>query len=200
MTPPRGARAASRDRASAAGAGPAFPCARCGRPLRRAPASRTGGIERPVRISCPRCGFMIYDYPRACAGMVVLRGADILMLRRAHHPRRGFLDIPGGFMEANETMEAAARRELREETGLTLERVSALGVYWDRYFLKGFGFFPTLNFYYVGRWRSGVPQAADDAASAEWIPLAMVGRAGQRLAWKHMRAVFRDVRRRVRAR
>ena len=143
---------------------------------------------------------MIYDYPRACAGMVVLRGADILMLRRAHHPRRGFLDIPGGFMEANETMEAAARRELREETGLTLGRVSALGVYWDRYFLKGFGFFPTLNFYYVGRWRSGVPQAADDAASAEWIPLAMVGRAGQRLAWKHMRAVFRDVRRRVRAR
>lgn len=137
---------------------------------------------------------MIYDYPRACAGMVVLRGPDILMLRRAHPPQRGMLDIPGGFMEANESMEEAARRELREETGLTLGRVRALGFYWDRYFLKGFGWFPTLNFYYLGRWRAGVPRAADDAASAEWIPLIAVGRAGQRLAWKHMRAVFRDVR------
>jgi 8-oxo-dGTP diphosphatase len=130
--------------------------------------------------------------------MVVLRGSDILMLRRAHRPQRGFLDIPGGFMEANESMEEAARRELREETGLELGRVHALGFYWDRYFLKGFGWFPTLNFYYLGRWRSGVPRAADDAASAEWIPLAAVGRAGQRLAWKHMREVFRDVRRWVR--
>jgi len=138
---------------------------------------------------------MIYDYPRACAGMVVLRGRDILMLRRAHRPQRGFLDIPGGFMEANESMEAAARRELREETGLTLGRVRALGFYWDRYFLKGFGWFPTLNFYYLGRWRAGVPRAADDAASAEWIAIEELGRAGQRVAWKHMRLVFRDLRR-----
>jgi ADP-ribose pyrophosphatase YjhB (NUDIX family) len=138
---------------------------------------------------------MIYDYPRACAGMVVLRGREILVLRRAHRPQRGFLDIPGGFMEAKESMEEAARRELREETGLTLGRVSALGIYWDRYFLKGFGWFPTLNFYYVGRWRSGVPRAADDAASAEWIALEKLGRPGQRMAWKHMRLVFRDVRR-----
>lgn len=177
------------------GQAPAFPCARCGRPLRRAAGSKRGGSARPARIGCARCGFMIYDYPRACAGMVVLRGREILVLRRAHRPQRGFLDIPGGFMEAKESMEEAARRELREETGLTLGRVSALGIYWDRYFLKGFGWFPTLNFYYVGRWRSGVPRAADDAASAEWIALEKLGRPGQRMAWKHMRLVFRDVRR-----
>ena len=127
--------------------------------------------------------------------MVVTRGDEILLLRRAHAPRRGMLDIPGGFMEANETMERAARRELREETGLTLGRVRALGIYWDRYFLKGFGWFPTINFYFIGAWRSGVPVAADDAAAAEWVPLSRVGQRGQRLAWKHMRLVFRDVRR-----
>jgi len=104
-------------------------------------------------------------------------------------------NIPGGFMEANETIEHAARRELREETGLALGRVSQLGIYWDRYYLRGFGYFPTLNFYFVGSWRKGTPRAADDAASAEWIPLARLGTRGQRLAWKHMRDVFRDVRR-----
>jgi len=179
---------------------PRFPCARCGRPLTRLPGKRGTANARPPRISCGHCGFMIYDYPRACAGMVVTRGDEILMLRRAHAPQRGMLDMPGGFMEANESMEAAARRELCEETGLTLGPVRALGFYWDRYFLKGFGWFPTLNFYYIGPWRSGVPRAADDAASAEWIALSRLGRPGQRLAWKHMRAVFRDVRRLRRAR
>jgi hypothetical protein len=52
-----------------------------------------------------------------------------------------------------------------------------------------------MNWYFIGRWRSGTPRAADDAASAEWIPISKLGRPGQRLAWKHMRDVFRDVRR-----
>lgn len=175
-----------------------FPCVRCGRPLRRAAGRRAGPIERPAHIACVRCGFMMYDYPRVCAGMIVLRGSEILALRRGHHPRRGYLDFPGGFMEAGEHMEQAARRELREETGLRLGRVSPLGIYWDRYFLRGFGWFPTLNFYYLGRWRSGTPQAADDAASAEWITISRLGSPGQRLAWQHMPWVLRDLKRQLR--
>jgi 8-oxo-dGTP diphosphatase len=122
----------------------------------------------------------------------------MLILRRAHPPRTGYLDLPGGFMEAEEGMEEAARRELFEETGLRMGPVQPLGVYWDRYFLKGFGYLPTMNFYFIGRWRSGEPQPADDAAQAEWISIARLGKPGQRLAWKHMRDVFRDVRRRIR--
>jgi ADP-ribose pyrophosphatase YjhB (NUDIX family) len=166
-----------------------FPCARCGRPI-----GRTTG-EKPRKIGCPRCGFLIYDYPRACSGFLVTRGADVLMLRRAHLPKIGWLDIPGGFMEAGETLEGAARRELREETGLTVGRAEYLGFYWDRYFLKGFGRFPTMNFYYRAEWSRGTPRAADDAASIEWIPLSRLGRPGQRLAFPHMREVFRDLRR-----
>lgn len=168
-----------------------FPCARCGRPVARTVR------DDPRRIRCPRCRYLIYDYPRICAGMVVVRGDQVLLLRRGHQPRRGYLDLPGGFMDAGETMEGAARRELREETGLVVGRVESLGFYWDRYYLTGFGYFPTMNFYFLGRWRSGIPRAADDAAAAEWMPLARVGRAGARLAWKHMPLVLREVRRRA---
>ena len=171
---------------------PTFPCPRCGRPIRRDIAAR------PPRITCPRCRFLIFDYPRSCSGMLVLRGDRLLVLRRGHAPKRGFLDIPGGFMEAGESFEHAARRELREETGLTLGRVELFGRYWDRYFLKGFGYFPTLNVYYLGRWRSGEAVPADDAAGAEWSPVAGLGRTRARPAWAHMRDVFRDLRARLR--
>jgi ADP-ribose pyrophosphatase YjhB (NUDIX family) len=139
----------------------------------------------------------MFDYPRPCAGFVVQRGDAVLVLRRGHAPKRGWLDVPGGFVEEGEDLEAAARRELREETGLTVGRAEWLGLYWDRYHLRGFGFIPTLNFYWIGRSRTGTPRAGDDAASAEWVPLDSLGRPGQRLAWAHMRRLFRDVRRRV---
>jgi 8-oxo-dGTP diphosphatase len=168
---------------------PGFPCARCGRPIRRAEN------EHPPRLRCPRCRYLIYDYPRPCAGVIVMRRDHVLALRRAHPPKKGWLDIPGGFMDADESIEGAARRELKEETGLTVGRLEWLGCYWDRYHLRGFGRFPTMNFYFVARWRRGEPVAADDAASAEWVPLARLGRSGQRLAWKHMRTMLRDVRR-----
>jgi ADP-ribose pyrophosphatase YjhB (NUDIX family) len=136
---------------------------------------------------------MIYDYPRSAAGMVVVRRGDVLLLERGHEPRKGCLDIPGGFVEAGESLEAAARRELREETGLTLGRVSWLGFYWDTYFIRGFGRFPVMNFYWVGRWRSGEPRPADDAAGARWVPLRELARHRRRFAWAHMATLVRDV-------
>jgi ADP-ribose pyrophosphatase YjhB (NUDIX family) len=170
---------------------PSFPCAVCGTAITRRPAD----ARRPRHLTCPRCRYMIYDYPRSAAGMLVVKGDRVLLLERAHAPRVGFLDIPGGFIEAGETIEAAARRELREESGLTLGRVESLGFYWDTYFIRGFGRFPVMNFYFAGRWRRGEPMAADDAASAAWIPLGSLPRLRKRFAWAHMTALLGDFRR-----
>lgn len=167
-----------------------FPCARCGRPLERRPATGT----KPRRIGCPRCGFLIYDYPRPCSGMLVVKGDAVLLLRRAHAPRLGWIDVPGGFVEAGESLEGAARRELREETGLTLGRVEPLAFHWDEYWLRGFGRFPTMNWYYVGEWRGGEPTAGDDAASAEWVPIGRLGSLRRRFSWPHMQALFGELR------
>jgi 8-oxo-dGTP diphosphatase len=166
-----------------------FPCARCGRPIRRTARGA------PRKLRCPRCRYLIYDYPRIAAGMVVVKDGAVLLLRRAHAPGRGRLDIPGGFVDAGETLEDAARRELREETGLRVGTLESLGYFWDRYYIRGYGYFPTMNFYYLARWRAGRPRAADDAASAQWVPIARLGETGPRMAWKHMARVFREVRR-----
>jgi ADP-ribose pyrophosphatase YjhB (NUDIX family) len=169
---------------------PSFPCARCGRPVTRRAPTRT----RPKHIECPRCRYVIYDYPRPAAGVLVVKDDSVLLLRRGHRPRIGFLDVPGGFMEAGESIEGAARRELREETGIVMGALEPLGFYWDTYSLKGFGRFPTMNWYFVGRWRRGEPVAADDAASADWIPLAKLASMRPRYSWRHMPELFGDLR------
>jgi ADP-ribose pyrophosphatase YjhB (NUDIX family) len=161
----------------------------CGRLVTRRPAD----ASRPKHITCPRCRYMIYDYPRSAAGMLVVRRDRVLLLERAHDPRMGFLDIPGGFVEAGESLEGAARRELREETGLTIGRADWLGFFWDTYFIKGFGRFPVMNFYYAGHWRRGEPRAADDAASAAWVPIASLSRLRKRFAWAHMTPLLRGL-------
>ena len=109
--------------------------------------------------------------------------------------RRAPWSIPKGRTNPGEDLEAAARRELFEETGLSVGRASLLGQYWDRYDLPGFGAFPTLNHYWLARWRSGTPRAADDAAEAHWVPLEEVRRPSlqRRFAWAHMREVMHDL-------
>jgi ADP-ribose pyrophosphatase YjhB (NUDIX family) len=57
----------------------------------------------------------------ACVGAVVL-DADgrLLLIRRGHEPHAGLWSLPGGRVEADETLEDAVRREVLEETGLTV--------------------------------------------------------------------------------
>ena len=53
-------------------------------------------------------------------GIVVIRGHEVLLCRRGKPPNVGSWTLPGGAQDVGETCEAAARRELAEETGLTV--------------------------------------------------------------------------------
>lgn len=58
-------------------------------------------------------------HPLTGIGVILLRGAQILLIRRGKPPGLGLWSLPGGKQELGETAQACARRELREETGLT---------------------------------------------------------------------------------
>jgi len=91
-------------------------CPDCGCALKR---HVVGGQPRNHGY-CPRCRGPRYDHPLIVVTSFIACGDRLLWVQRALPPRRGLWAIPGGFLEAGETLAEGAARELREEAGVDL--------------------------------------------------------------------------------
>jgi len=78
------------------------------------------------RHVCPSCGTVHYLNPKVVVGSVPEYEGRILICKRGIEPRLGFWTIPAGFMENDETLEAGAAREAREEALIDVEIGSLL--------------------------------------------------------------------------
>lgn len=109
--------------------------------------------------------------PQPCAGVVCLRGDEVLLIRRGKPPRQGEWSLPGGRIEWGETAAAAALRELSEETRVEAELFGLLDVV-DGLFGGTAGELERhyLLVDYAARWTSGEPLAGDDATEARFWP------------------------------
>ena len=92
-------------------------CAECGSSVS---LQAVAGDHRR-RFVCEGCGKTHYQNPSVLVAVYVCVGSDILWIRRGTEPAIGKWAMPGGFMEHDETPEAAAARELFEETGIAVD-------------------------------------------------------------------------------
>ena len=98
-------------------------CQRCG--------TRLGErhIEGMMRPHCPSCGFVVFLDPKVAAVALVTDGDGLVMVKRGVEPEYGKWAFPSGYVDRGEVVEAAARREVKEETGLDVELDNLVGVY-----------------------------------------------------------------------
>ena len=113
--------------------------------------------------SCPRVG----------VGAVVINDGRVILVCRGCPPNEGLWAIPGGMLELGETLQEAAERELREETGVIVRAKDPIYT---------FDFFERdedgrIRFHFVivdveAEYISGEPVGADDATAARWFTRA----------------------------
>jgi len=93
-------------------------------------------------------------------------GVDVLLIKRARDPFKGGWAFPGGFVDEEESLEDAAERELREETGLGGIRLEQIGAFGDpERDPRGHTVSVVFSAVLDDRQQAA---AADDAADAQW--------------------------------
>lgn len=88
---------------------------------------------------CSHCGF-VYYFNSSAAVVAVIENSrgEILIGRRAKDPAKGTLDLPGGFIDLNETAEEAVAREIMEESGISINSAEYLFTIPNIYVYSGF--------------------------------------------------------------
>jgi ADP-ribose pyrophosphatase YjhB (NUDIX family) len=107
--------------------------------------------------------------PLLGVSVALWRDGSVLLARRAKPPLAGLWSLPGGLVEVGEQLMDAARRELKEETGLTCDLVGIAD--WHEVILRDKA--GAVERHYVlavfaGTWRSGEAQAQGDAEAVRW--------------------------------
>ncbi len=142
-------------------------------------------------------GKYTYDYPRPAltADIAVLRldeAPEILLIQRRNPPFSQMWALPGGFMEIEETLEEASRRELLEETGIKAGDLIRFDSY-DKPGRDPRGRTITQVFVMIWKEEMGIPLAGSDAASLQWFGLTEL----PQLAFDHA-SIVADVIRMIR--
>lgn len=119
--------------------------------------------------------------PKLTVDMIVYNSNNEILLIERKNPPYGWA-IPGGFVDYGETVENAAKRELEEETGITVDKFEMLGVYSDP--TRDSRFHTVSIVYYT--FSDDAPKAADDAKDAKFFNL---NKLPENIAFDHKKII-----------
>lgn len=116
-------------------------CPRCGRQ-----SLKSEGVKS---FTCLFCSFVYYHGAAAVSVGILEFDEKIILTKRANEPQKGFLALPGGFVDYEESLEDALIRELKEELNLTVTNPAYLCSHWERYLFRDVLYFSTIAYFVV---------------------------------------------------
>jgi 8-oxo-dGTP diphosphatase len=116
-----------------------------------------------------------YKNPTPTVDAIIQKNSQILLVKRKKDPFKGYLVLPGGFVNEGERVEDAAKREIKEETSLDIELMDILGVYSEpKRDPRGH----IMSTVFIGKISESSDKidalAQDDAVAIEWLNLEEV--------------------------
>jgi 8-oxo-dGTP diphosphatase len=114
---------------------------------------------------CPHCGR--FSNRGLSIDAVIIKDDNILLIQRGVEPNKGFWGTPGGYVEWDESTEETVKREVKEETGLSVVGTKLVGVYSSpkRHPKQ------VVNILYIAEVEDGEPKASDDAQDIRWFSI-----------------------------
>ena len=98
-------------------------CLKCGTQMTWRP------LEDRQREVCPACGYVHYLHLKVAVAAQIELGGQLLLLKRADDPWKGYWNLPAGYVEVDESLEEAVIREVWEESGFMVRVLELLGDY-----------------------------------------------------------------------
>lgn len=141
-------------------------CPRCAGALE----VRDAGRPASPHPTCAACGFVLWQNVKPSVEALIVRGegagTEVLLGRPRRPAEEPAWDLPGGFLNAEDRLGEALRRECLREMGVEVEAGDLLGVFEDV-----FAGSRIVSIVYVCRVISGEPRGADIIDEARWFPL-----------------------------
>lgn len=124
----------------------------------------------PKSKLCKDCNFEMYVNASAAVALFILNSENqLLVCKRAKDPAKGTFDLPGGFVDENETIEQAILREAKEELNVRVQNSSYLFSIPNQYEYSGWTI-PTIDLFFLCEVENFADlKADDDVAGFEFI-------------------------------
>ena len=120
-------------------------------------------------FECADCGFTLYLNIASAVGVIIECQGKILFGIRKNEPKKGMLDLPGGFVDPDETAEDGARREVREELGIDVGELKYFCSFPNRYLYRGIEYHTLDLIFLLQMDKQPDARAADDLEGFIWV-------------------------------
>ena len=118
-------------------------------------------MDHKLRPTCPSCEYVHFFDPKVAAGVLVVKEGKVLLIQRGTTPHQGKWILPAGFVDAGEDPKVTATRECLEETGLQIELLGLMDVFFTQEHPAG----ADIVIIFHGQAVGGELKAGDDAVA-----------------------------------